>query len=51
VILDFLELHRAEQNEARHDLMLGLLDRVTHDTNNSDIRSFCGSLSAPSSAA
>jgi hypothetical protein len=29
MILDFLELHRAEQNEARHNLMLGLLDRVS----------------------
>ena len=38
MILDFLELHRAEQNEARHDLMLGLLDRVTHGTDNSGVR-------------
>jgi hypothetical protein len=30
MILDFLELHRPalEQNEARHNLMLGLLDRL-----------------------
>ena len=40
MILDFLELHRPalEQNEARHNLMLGLLDRLAHGTDNSEVR-------------
>jgi hypothetical protein len=49
MILDFLELHRAEQNEARHDLMLGLLDRVTHGTDNSGVRLW--TLGSPSECA